>query len=564
VTAVVTTRGRRRTAAAALGLVGALGLFGLAAPAQAAVTTSVASGTLAWSVSDILSNVVPVSHVTFNGSKSVSGGATLDTATNVATFVGGTGTLDTTAGEGAVQYTGSYTSYGAPAGSDLYGITIANPKVVVHADGTGEIDADVSSTDGTTPVAAQRVKVVGLTHASFVADGATATLTATPDWAGVLPAGSDAATALGITTAGLPVDGAAFSPEFLTVLPGSLRSFFYASNKAYDINKVPDALTATASFVPVPSVTASATATASGFTVSVAGTDFTAVVNPGDAGVYVAIAPSGGLPDVTTQEGQSNFLTAQDFVTPNRLTTGAFTSELKVAAAEVAAGTAYSVYTWQAHSHSNTTQDTETALGVLVPLPAPAFTANLTAKKSVVVGGSVALSAAASGTGVTYQWQTAAKGSSTFTNVAGATANTYTVKATSTKTSGAKYRVVATNVSGSVTSVATTVTVTKAKAKVTAKLSKKKVSAKVKAKKRATVKVTVKASNVTVTGKAKVTFKKKGAKAKTVTKKLKNGKVTVRSPKLKKGTYTVTVKYLGTTSTLKTASAKAGKLKVTK
>jgi len=572
VTAVVTARGRRRTAAAALGLVGALGLFGLAAPAHAAAVGDVTGGDLSWSVSQTIEG--------FAGTRTVVGGATVDDATKVVTFSGGTGHVDTQTGAGTVTYQGSYTASNAPAGSDLYSVTWANPRVLVNADGTGAVYATVSSwvaeayqaSSGTPTGPTDDVKIVGLTDAHFTVSGASASLTATPDWAGVLEPGSQAATDLGLS-ATLPLDGKSFAPEFLGAIAKGIRAHFYVSgtdaSSASNLKKQPTSLTATASFIPVPQVTVTKTPSTTGTLVTVDGTGFTAVVNPGDAGVYVAIAPSGGLPDVSTPEAMSNFLAEMDYVTPGRLATGAFTSALDVPSTEPVPGTAYSVYTWQAHAHSNTTQDTETPLGVLValPTPAPAFTKDLGATSAAVVGAATTLAVATSGDGVSLQWQQAPKGAAAFTPVAGATAASLTVNPASTAQSGTRYRVVATNAGGSVTSTVTTLTVAKATAKATAKLSKKKVSAKAKAKKRAKVKVTVKATGVAVSGKVKVTFAKKGAKKKTKTvsaKLSKKGKATVRAPKLKKGKYKVKVTYLGTSTTLAKATTKAGKLKVTK
>lgn len=67
-----------------------------------------------------------------------------------------------------------------------------------------------------------------------------------------------------------------------------------------------------------------------------------------------------------------------------------------------------------------------------------------------------------------------------------------------------------------------------------------------------------------VTGKVKVTFKKKGKKTKTKTVTIKNGKGNVTIPKLAKGTWKITVKYNGTSNFNKTATKKAGSVKVKK
>ena len=504
----------------------------------------------------------------------VSAGSTTSFTGNRVVLSNGVGSTSSATGTGTVSWTGSFTIvfYG---GMTYW--TASDPTLTVDSSGNGTLTATASgyaaSMDDTSvwePITPTSITLANLKGVELDADG----FTATPEYLGV-----------SVTTTGTPQSSkttaneaywGSFPQSFVTFQERTGQSsYWYSSGGARDAAKPTTPLTVEYTAEPryqlEPTVTASVAGTATGAVVTVEGSEFTAVTQEGDAGVYVGIAPAGGLPDVSTQAAASNFLTA-DWVTPARLADGTFTSTLTVDATKVDRTKSYAVYTWQAHGHSNTTQDTETAIDLVAalpavvapqPVPAPTFTANLAPKKSVVVGGSVALSAAASGTGVTYQWQTAAKGSSTFTNVAGATARTYTVKATSTKASGARFRVVATNVSGSVTSAATTVTVTKAKAKITAKLSKKKVSAKVKAKKRASVKVTVKASSVTVSGKVTVTFKK-GKTAKKTVAKLKKGKATVRSPKLAKGTYKVTVKYSGVSGKIAAKTVKAHALKVTR
>lgn len=78
--------------------------------------------------------------------------------------------------------------------------------------------------------------------------------------------------------------------------------------------------------------------------------------------------------------------------------------------------------------------------------------------------------------------------------------------------------------------------------------------------------VTVKAaSGATVTGgKVKVTFKQKGQRTKTKIKTVKNGKADVTIPKLAKGTWKVSVKYLGTPLFTRTATLSRGSFTVVK
>jgi hypothetical protein len=77
--------------------------------------------------------------------------------------------------------------------------------------------------------------------------------------------------------------------------------------------------------------------------------------------------------------------------------------------------------------------------------------------------------------------------------------------------------------------------------------------------------ITVSAANgAAVTGKAVVTFKKKGKKSKTKTVTVRNGKAAVTIPKLAKGTWAVAVKFAGTASFQRTATLKRGSFTVTK
>lgn len=69
----------------------------------------------------------------------------------------------------------------------------------------------------------------------------------------------------------------------------------------------------------------------------------------------------------------------------------------------------------------------------------------------------------------------------------------------------------------------------------------------------------VKAANgAPVTGRATVTFKKKGAKSKATTVTVANGRATVRIPRLAKGRWTVSVKFAGTKLFKRTATLKRG------
>jgi len=79
---------------------------------------------------------------------------------------------------------------------------------------------------------------------------------------------------------------------------------------------------------------------------------------------------------------------------------------------------------------------------------------------SVLCAGSNAtFNVAATGTGVSYQWQISTNGGGTFTNIAGATTNTLAVNAVTAAQSGNQYHVVVTGACGPVTSSNVTLTV---------------------------------------------------------------------------------------------------------
>ena len=77
-------------------------------------------------------------------------------------------------------------------------------------------------------------------------------------------------------------------------------------------------------------------------------------------------------------DAMSKFADAE-YITAGKIVGGAFTTSLSATPDLLKSGTAYSVYTWQAHSHSNTSQDTETPVTIdwsklAVAPPAPGAT----------------------------------------------------------------------------------------------------------------------------------------------------------------------------------------------
>jgi glucose/arabinose dehydrogenase len=90
--------------------------------------------------------------------------------------------------------------------------------------------------------------------------------------------------------------------------------------------------------------------------------------------------------------------------------------------------------------------------------PAPVIT-DQPADVRVAVGEGASFTVGAAGSGLAFQWQRAASGSSTFTDIAGATAATFTIAATGAGDDGARFRARVTNGAGSVTSNAATLAV---------------------------------------------------------------------------------------------------------
>lgn len=145
-------------------------------------------------------------------------------------------------------------------------------------------------------------------------------------------------------------------------MDAGLRSHFYASGSSSDADKPPAAFTAQLPRTVTSAVDASQSSFAKGLAVTVTGTGFVAGTGGlNDAGVYVGIAESGGLPDVSSQESQSQFAQSA-FVPSASITANAFTKALTVPTNKLDKTKSYSIYTWQAHTHNTTAQDTETPL----------------------------------------------------------------------------------------------------------------------------------------------------------------------------------------------------------
>lgn len=485
----------------ALALAG-VGAIGLAPSSQAAVTGTVTGGELTWRVSE---------HVRAHlSNKSVLDGATLDAETpGLVTFVNGSGLINEVTGAGEIKYEGTYRAgflAGAPGNqSEYYALYWSNPRVSVAADGTGGIYADVAyEVTPAAPVESTNILLAEFTGASLTVTGGVATLTATPKWDGVIEPDSEAATAAGITIAGEPHSGRAFNPAYITFLPASLKGHFYSSgadaNSAANLAKPPASFVATGTGLAAPAVTAAVSeSTATGLVVRVDGTGFRGVTNPGDNGIYVGIAEAGGLPDVSSPENIANFIGATP-VWAAQIVDGGFTAYVTVPYSTIDLDKDYAVYTWQAHAHSNTSQDTEKPIDLVGALEETAIVTQ-PASVSVEDGAAAQFAVVATGSGLSYQWESSVNGN-TWTQIDGAVAATLTYPATVLADSGKQFRVKVNGVLGDVTSNVATLTVT---AKAVPPVTKAKPVVKVTAPKRAYGKKGKVTVTVTATGTAQVT-----------------------------------------------------------
>ncbi|MGB0100347.1 MAG: hypothetical protein WBP61_08705 [Nocardioides sp.] len=326
---------RRLATLTALGLASA-GLVGVSTVSASAAE----GGTLRWGMSTYLDE-----HL---GSQTFTDGAT-ESEDGLVTFVDGVGD------EGAMQFAGSARYAFAVGGVEYYSYTFSDPTVTV-ADGVGTIAADVA---WTAPSGPGSVADITLTTFSTEDDWSDGSLSATPDWLGVAPPDAYGA--------GKPVGGASWAVDFVNALPSTLQGTFYGSSPDADsdLRKAPAAFTASsAGAAPADPAIDVATAYADKkVTFDVAGSGFSAVTNPGDMGVYVALAPAARFPETDDFEDQDQLVDAE-WVTPEQMTDGSFEVTLDPANAHLVRGKKYAVYTWQAHGHSNPTQDTKTPVSL--------------------------------------------------------------------------------------------------------------------------------------------------------------------------------------------------------
>jgi len=390
---------------------GGLSVVAAAAPASAVETGTVTGGTFSWKVSDQVKR-----HLS---TQTVADDATIDQTTGIVTWVQGTGKVNTTTGASDVSYNGSanFKFLNPQNQAAVYSITVADPEVITTAAGAGTIKADVTwvlNASGTTAETTGTTNDVVIT--TFTAGNGTGTgtgdswtgtdaltITDTPDWAGVIQPGSADATEIGVANADQPLDGKAFAKSFILALTPGLRSHFYASGTtasptASNVYKAPSPFTATATIVATPVVTPTVVSETfrGGYVVDLSGDGFRAVTKPGDAGVYVGIAPAGGHPGYASAD-LAKFVVA-DWVNAAAIVDGKFTRTLTAETAKLDPEVDYALYTWQSHTHSNTSQDTETPLDIdFAALEELESSVTLSAPATVEYGSAASLEATVAG-----------------------------------------------------------------------------------------------------------------------------------------------------------------------
>jgi hypothetical protein len=531
------------------------GLALLPSGAQAAETTPAPA--LTWKISQQF-----VDHLS---SRTTSGGATYVDGTGFQ-FGNGVGYTDSGNGVSRIAYQGTVRGAFAAQGTEFYSVTVADPVVTVDAEGEGTVTAVVSSQNAASPQAAAAtsgparvvVTTFDATASDWTTSGGTRTLTDTPDWAGVLPADSAEATELGIGT-GKPVDGKAFAPAFLAGLVPGVRAHFYASGATSDTKKNPAPFTASVGAPALTATTTSATPSG-GLNLSVAGTGFTQVTKPGDAGVYVGLAPSGGLPD-TSSNDQSAFAAAA-WVSSIDQVTGSFTTTLNAPAAKLDPSKTYSLYTWRAHAHSTPSQDTETPVAITFADLERVTSAPSAASQVTAYGSDRTLSVTVPRVGSTAPTGTVTL-SGAVSQSAALVGGTATFQLPRTLRAGANALTIAYSGDGNYRASTSTHTLTVAKATVSVKRNK--IAKKPTSRRSGKTSLTVGSTAGKVTsGKVTVTFTKKGQKTKTKKVTVKNGKAAVTIPRLARGTWKISVRYTGSADYAATATRSGGSLKVKK
>lgn len=343
---------RRLAAATVSGALAAVALtvVSAAGPAQAATTGTVTGGTATWGLSTYLNS----SNFGRPNPKAdaYTAPATFDAGTRLSSWGAGTGIVAPD-GSADLVFDGTSVNFAGTGGGWL---RLSDLEADLDASGNGAVSAVVeygTSTTGTPPA-----MQYDPTQAPTRGPEKVVLVNLAGNTAADVAIGDGQATYTGL-------DGT-WSSAFTTFLSGGegVDPWTYASTVSSADGRTPLPFTFSVS-TETPAVTAQITSStyADGVAVAVAGTGFRAVTNTGDAGVYLGIAESGALPDVSTPAAQAGFA-AVAYATPRDIVDGAIAKTLVAPTDKLDPTKTYSVYTWQAHGHSNTTQDTETPLAI--------------------------------------------------------------------------------------------------------------------------------------------------------------------------------------------------------
>lgn len=353
-----------------------------AAPANAAVTGAVTGYSLSWGFQTgangwkIEADGADLIDGSLSTVKFPSGSIAAYQISKGFRLTGGQGSIDPATKVGTVDFDSTIKYYPqwsyAEALPDQPWLELSEFELTTESGMRGSLTAvvDLHKSDGADLVTPTRVAIAEFGITTLTVTGADVVLqSAAPDWDDVVPAGTYSQnTSAECTASGCTDSWPKAFVDLLrtpTIPGGDWSAYFYRSGTtAGNTAKVPVALSLS-SELATPSVEASIASASpkAGVKIAVSGDGFRGVTNGGDAGIYVGIAAVGGLPDVSTPGAVAGFAGAS-YVPASALASGTFATTVTVPRAKVVDGTPYAVYTWQAHGHSNTSQDTETAIDV--------------------------------------------------------------------------------------------------------------------------------------------------------------------------------------------------------
>ncbi|WP_394663379.1 putative Ig domain-containing protein [uncultured Sphingomonas sp.] len=381
----------------------------------------------------------------------------------------------------------------APAGSGTVNVTVTSPGGT-SATGAGNqyryvaaptisaISPTGGSSGGGTPVTITGTDFVnGNTYSvSFGATTVPATYASATTLTATTPAGTGTAT-VGVTdtTTGQASTG---SVNYTFAAP-TVTALSVTSGPA----NAPRTVTITGTnFTPTATVSIGGTA-ATGVSYTSA-TQLSATLPAKAAGTYDVQVTTGSVTSATGPASQYSYIAAPTVTsaTPNSGSTTGGTSvtitgtALTGASAVTFGGNAATSFTVTGDTQITATTPAGSAGAVAVAVTTPGGTATLAGgysyvvlnppavttqpvSQTVAVGATASFTASASGSpSPSVQWQVSSDSGASFTNVAGATAATYTSPATTAGDNGRQYRAVFTNSQGSATSSAATLTVIQA------------------------------------------------------------------------------------------------------